>query len=108
MKDVKCQSDDFYIWLVPRTYGDCYQGEEIYYTRKKSSAMCFDDREHIMPTIKTCPCCLEDFHWYHYINSSKQNYYSKDNVCIWDPLSGMSEPNKTCRDGGRAVKYLNG
>ncbi|KII63546.1 hypothetical protein RF11_16353 [Thelohanellus kitauei] len=68
MIDRHCHRDDFEIWYIPRTFGNCFQGEEVSFMKLKPSAMCIDCRNMILPTIKSCPCSLEDFHWYLYFN----------------------------------------
>ncbi|KII61119.1 Vacuolar protein sorting/targeting protein 10 [Thelohanellus kitauei] len=99
--DRMCEIDDFESWYVPRDSGQCFQGQEVAYLRKKPLAVCVDNRSSVIPTIKPCPCSLEDFH-------CKSNYYSKDKICIFDPFSNVTESLKTCRDGGIPLNHLNG
>ncbi|KII72859.1 Vacuolar protein sorting/targeting protein 10 [Thelohanellus kitauei] len=61
--DRTCQSDDFETVYVPRYHWNCFQGQKISYLKQKPSSLCFDNRTEVQPTIKPCPCSLEDFHW---------------------------------------------
>ncbi|KII72857.1 Vacuolar protein sorting/targeting protein 10 [Thelohanellus kitauei] len=101
MIDRTCTSDDFETVYVPRYHFNCFQGEEISYLKKKRSAFCFDNRTEVQPTIKPCPCSLEDFH-------CKKNYVFEDAFCKLDPDSNFTELNKTCRDGGIPLIRWNG
>ncbi|KII73382.1 Vacuolar protein sorting/targeting protein 10 [Thelohanellus kitauei] len=58
-----CQSDDYETWYVPRYFGNCFQGNEVSYLRKKTFAMCDNRQSVVLPTIKPCPCSREDFPW---------------------------------------------
>ncbi|KII72865.1 Vacuolar protein sorting/targeting protein 10 [Thelohanellus kitauei] len=100
MTERTCQSDDFETWHVPRYFGNCFQGQEIFYLKKKPSTICFDNRTEVLPTSKSCPCSLEDFQWYIITDHSKPDYYYQGDFCVLDPLSNLNESNKTCRDGG--------
>ncbi|KII66225.1 hypothetical protein RF11_14747 [Thelohanellus kitauei] len=108
MIDSTCQSDDFETVHDLRYFGNCYQGKEVSYLKKKPSSLCFDNRTRVHPTIKSCPCSLEDFPWYHNFNHSKPNYYYNDNFCVLNPFLNITEPEKKCRDGGIPLKNLNG
>ncbi|KII68274.1 Vacuolar protein sorting/targeting protein 10 [Thelohanellus kitauei] len=108
MSERTCRVDDFEAWYVPRFNGNCFQGHEVSYLKKKPFAMCVDAEKLIIPTMKSCPCSFEDFEWYHKINQSERNYYYKDNFCILDSRYNFSEPEKRCRDGGRPINNLNG
>ncbi|KII66653.1 VPS10 domain-containing receptor SorCS3 [Thelohanellus kitauei] len=103
-----CDLDDFETYHIIRYLEYCYQGKEVTYMRKKNSAMCIDSDNLAQFTINSCPCFLEDFHWYNYIDPSDRNYYYKDNVCTMDPYSNVTESNKTCQDGGIPLNSLNG
>ncbi|KII72864.1 Vacuolar protein sorting/targeting protein 10 [Thelohanellus kitauei] len=106
--DRTCQSDDFETWYIPRYFGNCFQGHEVYYWRKKLSSICFDNRTEVLPIIKSCPCSLEDFHWYINIIHSKYNYHFIDNLCVKDPLSNFTESKKMCRYSGIPLIRWNG
>ncbi|KII71672.1 hypothetical protein RF11_11474 [Thelohanellus kitauei] len=106
--DRNCQGDDFEIWYVPRLYGNCFQGKEVTYLIKKPSIRCYDDRTVVLPTIKSCPCSLLDFHWYDQLMNSKPNYSIENYLCVWDPFTSLKEPVKRCRDGRIPVNSLNG
>ncbi|KII75163.1 VPS10 domain-containing receptor SorCS2 [Thelohanellus kitauei] len=106
--DSSCQNDDFEAWHTPRYYGSCFQGQILSYLKKKSTALCVDNRNFILPSIQTCPCSLEDFQWYHRINLSEPNYYFKNNLCTLDKLSTFTQRAKICRDGGIALNELDG
>ncbi|KII68483.1 hypothetical protein RF11_06921 [Thelohanellus kitauei] len=108
MKDRMCQKEDFETWYVPRYFGNCFQGEEISYMKKSSFALCVDNGAFGRGTSNSCPCSLEDFHWYPIIDLSKPNYYSKDNFCVLDPFSGPIEPRTKCLDGGKPLTRWNG
>ncbi|KII72390.1 hypothetical protein RF11_10188 [Thelohanellus kitauei] len=82
-KSRRCREDDFENWYVPRLHGNCYQGEEVFYLKKKPSAMCVDNRTEILSTIKPCPCSIEDFPWYpNFIIKFFQSNFNKHS----DPL----------------------
>ncbi|KII62510.1 Vacuolar protein sorting/targeting protein 10 [Thelohanellus kitauei] len=104
----RCQDDDYETWYVPRDNGNCYQGHEMSYLKKKSSALCFDNKTFIVPTITPCPCSLEDFLWYYNAHHSKPNYQNTNRFCEWDMDSNYTEPVKICRDGGIPLTEFNG
>ncbi|KII69526.1 hypothetical protein RF11_14787 [Thelohanellus kitauei] len=108
MTDMMCQSDDYENFHVPRFNGNCFQGMEVSYSKKKLSALCFDNRTTVIPTVKSCPCSLEDFQWYNIIELSEPNYYYKDNLCVLDPFSNFTEPIKLCEEGGTPLQHLEG
>ncbi|KII63539.1 Sortilin [Thelohanellus kitauei] len=108
MIDRECTEEDFEIWYVYRNFGNCFQGSEISYLKKNAMVICTDKRSQIMATIKPCPCSLEDFHWYHNFYHSKPNYYSQENLCVFETYSSFSLPVKACRDDGTALNKLDG
>ncbi|KII63552.1 hypothetical protein RF11_16359 [Thelohanellus kitauei] len=101
MIDRTCHSDDFEIWYERRYFGKCFRGKEVSYVKKKPLAMCIDNRTVILPTIKPCPCSIEDF-------NCKPNYYHEDVLCVMDPFRNFTESNKICRDGGKPLIRWNG
>ncbi|KII60368.1 Vacuolar protein sorting/targeting protein 10 [Thelohanellus kitauei] len=103
-----CETDDYEPVYVRRYSGTCYQGNEVYLMKKKRLAVCFDNRTLIIPTHKPCPCSLEDFDWYPDINHSKPNYYYKQSICVFNPLSIANESNKICSDGAQMLNNWNG
>ncbi|KII70311.1 hypothetical protein RF11_15882 [Thelohanellus kitauei] len=105
-KIIKCKADDFETYYLPRNYGKCFQGKEVYYMKIKPSTMCYDTKSAALPTFKSCPCSVLDFHWYDHGHYSLPNYYLEDKLCVLDPHSNYKEPVKTCRDGGTPFAKL--
>ncbi|KII70826.1 Sortilin [Thelohanellus kitauei] len=99
--DRECEGNDFEIWYVPRYWGNCFQGREVSYLKKRASIMCEDNRNDVLRTVKQCPCSFEDF-------LCKPNYIFKNNFCVLDPLSNYTEANKTCQDEGIPLSHFNG
>ncbi|KII66314.1 Sortilin-related receptor [Thelohanellus kitauei] len=64
MTDTMCQRKDFQTWYVPRYFRNCFQGQQVFYMKKKSNVLCVDNRTFIRAEINQCPCFIEDFQWY--------------------------------------------
>ncbi|KII62267.1 Sortilin [Thelohanellus kitauei] len=102
------QGDDFENWYIPRYHGNCFQGHQISYLKKKPFDMCFDNRTFILPTMNECTCSIEDFHWYGHFDHSEPKYYYIDNFCISDPLTNQTPQVNVCRDGRKPLNQFNG
>ncbi|KII65763.1 Vacuolar protein sorting/targeting protein 10 [Thelohanellus kitauei] len=106
--DRTCRNNDYEIWYTPRFHRNCFQGQKVYYWKKKPSSICIDNRTLVLPIIKSCPCAIEDFLWYELINLSKPYYYSNKSFCILDSNSNFTKTRKSCRGGGVALTRWNG
>ncbi|KII74261.1 hypothetical protein RF11_05736 [Thelohanellus kitauei] len=94
--DRSCGNGDFETLTIQRVFGNCFQGLEITYMKRKPSVMCFDFRTVFLPTLKSCPCAIEDFPC------------NKNNFCELDPHLDSLVSKKTCLDGGIPLIQLNG
>ncbi|KII63113.1 hypothetical protein RF11_01863 [Thelohanellus kitauei] len=73
---------------TPRFFGNCFQGKEVYYLKKKPKSVCVDNRTTVLPVINSCPCAVEDFEWYRliYISETQQPYPNTTCQIICNPL----------------------
>ncbi|KII68828.1 VPS10 domain-containing receptor SorCS1 [Thelohanellus kitauei] len=58
-----CDKTDYTPWTLSRSRGTCFQGQEVFYWKKKINSMCIDTHAASMNFTKPCPCYIEDFQW---------------------------------------------
>ncbi|KII61883.1 Vacuolar protein sorting/targeting protein 10 [Thelohanellus kitauei] len=96
-----CEDKDYAAFYITRFSGNCFQGQEVYFWKKKADSVCVDNRNSVLQMTRPCPCSPEDF-------QCERNYYFKDNFCVLNPYSNAKESVKKCRDGGTPLNNLNG
>ncbi|KII63565.1 Low-density lipoprotein receptor-related protein 2 [Thelohanellus kitauei] len=89
---IECKTSDFQQVPLPKSRGFCFRGKNIDKITRYPDVRCINKLKEHMKVESFCTCTSDDL-------GCVFNYQSKDDICVLDPLSNITEEPLKCEKG---------
>ncbi|KII64327.1 Vacuolar protein sorting/targeting protein 10 [Thelohanellus kitauei] len=90
----ECQTRHLHQVHLLKSRGFCYRGKNINIIKRKPEILCINKQQEKLKVESICPCMPDDF-------NCAFNFQAKNDICILDPLSNITEKALMCDKGFR-------